>query len=199
MTKLFATPEGASPITEEQKEGLRQKWVSTQEELNQIEQNNILLAQTWLFNARQKKADYASIEFLIKLHTRMLNDVYSWAGTIRTTDTNIGVEPYTIRTEVANLQQKLEAYIRYESYPKDEIAIRYHHHLVAIHCFTNGNGRHSRLMADYINEQVFGNPPFTWGKKQDLYTTGTARSTYLNAIYQANDHNYQPLVHFAKN
>ena len=197
MTKLFSQPGGASPITEEQKEGLLQKWVSTQEELNQIEQNNIQSAQEWLFHNRQKKADYADITFLMKLHKRMFNEVYSWAGDLRQKQTNIGVEPYQIRPDVATLKLDLEAWIENNSYLQDEIAVRYHHKLVSIHPFLNGNGRLSRLMADYINEQIFENQPFSWGS-DNLYIQNKARLAYLEAIYHANDNNITPLVEFAR-
>jgi len=197
MTKLFQQPDGASPITDEQKEGLLQKWVSSQEELNAIEQTNIIKARQWLFATRQKNADYADISFLIKLHRQMLGEVYSWAGQLRTTVTNIGVEPYRIRPEVATLKADLHTWIENKSYSEDEIAIRYHHRLVSIHCFPNGNGRHSRLMADFINEQIFGNEPFSWGS-DDLYAQGTAREAYLKAIYAANNHHLKPLVDFAR-
>jgi len=197
MTKLFSQPEGATPITEEQREGLLQKWVSIQEELNQIERDNIIIGQRWLFNNRQKEADFADINFIMNLHKTMFNKVYSWAGNLRTSQSNIGVTPYLIRPNTASLKLDIQTWIDNEVYPADEIAIRYHHQLVCIHPFANGNGRLCRLMADYINEQVFNGKPFSWGA-DDLYIQGKARSTYLQAIYSANNNQIFDLVAFAR-
>ena len=197
MTKLFSQPDGASPITEEQQEGLLQKWVSIQEELNQIERDNIIIGQRWLFNKRQSKADFADITFIMNLHKIMFGKVYSWAGDLRTTQSNIGVTPYLIRPNIASLKLDIQKWIANEVYPADEIAIRYHHKLVCIHPFPNGNGRLCRLMADYINEQVFNGKPFSWGA-DDLYEEGKARSTYMQAIYSANKHQLNDLVSFAR-
>ena len=196
MTKPFTQPEGASPITEEQKEGLLQRWVSTQNELNQIEKNNILLGQQWLFNNRQKKADFAAYTFLSKLHKKMFNDVYSWAGNKRTLEATIGIDPLLIRENVASLRLDVQTWMANKTYPPEEIAVRYHHVLVRIHPFPNGNGRLCRLIADYINEQIYNNEPFSWGR-DELYTNGTARSAYLQAIYEANNHRIESLVTFA--
>ncbi len=197
MTELFLQPDGASPITEEQKEGLLQKWVSIQEELNQIEKDNIIIGQRWLFNSRQKESDFADISFIMKLHKMMLGKVYSWAGNLRTTQSNIGVTPYLIRPNVASLKLDFQRWIENKVFPEDEIAIRYHHQLVSIHPFQNGNGRLCRLLADYINEQVFNGKPFSWGS-DDLYVQGHARSTYMQAIYSANNHQINDLVAFAR-
>jgi len=197
MTNLFSQPTGASPITDEQKEGLLQKWISTQAQLNQIEKDNILLAQQWLFNTRQKNADFADFNFLSKFHKKMFNNVYSWAGDIRTTQSNIGDSTHLIRQNTHSLKLDIQAWIENDSYSQDEIAVRYHHQLVCIHPFANGNGRLSRLMADYINEQIFDNQPFSWGA-DNLYIDGTARSKYLHAIYEANRNRIDCLVNFAR-
>ncbi|RLD20869.1 MAG: mobile mystery protein B [Bacteroidetes bacterium] len=198
MIKLFSQPEGASPITDEQKEGLKEKWVSTQEELNQIEQNNILLAQEWLFSSRKKNTDFADISFIVKLHKKMLGNVYSWAGNLRATQTNIGDPPHLIRQNIASLRLDVHTWIENKAFSQDEIAVRFHHKLVCIHPFDNGNGRICRLLADYINEQFFDNEPFSWGS-DDLFVNGTARSTYMNAIYKANNEQIEDLVAFARN
>ena len=36
------------------------------------------------------------------------------------------------------------------AYEPDEICVRFHHRLVSIHPFPNGNGRHSRICADFL-------------------------------------------------
>jgi Fic-DOC domain mobile mystery protein B len=79
----------------------------------------------------------------------------------------------------------------------DEMAIRFKHRIVSIHCFANGNGRHSRLMADIIIEKVFKQPVFTWGAA-NLIKQGDTRSAYLTAIKAADAGNINLLVKFAR-
>jgi fido (protein-threonine AMPylation protein) len=49
-----------------------------------------------------------------------------------------------------------------------DMAVRFHHGLVQIHPFPNGNGRHTRLMADLLLENVFGETRLGWGTGTDL-------------------------------
>lgn len=63
----------------------------------------------------------------------------------------------------------------------EEIAIRFKHRIVSIHCFANGNGRHSRLMADIIIDNIFGMPVFSWGAT-NLVKQGDVRTNYLKAV-----------------
>ena len=88
-------------------------------------------------------------------------------------------------------------WIENNAYPPDEIAIRFKHRLVAIHCFPNGNGRHSRLMADIIVEKVFKQHVFSWGAA-NLVKGGEARAAYLAAIKQADNGSIEPLIRFAR-
>ncbi|WP_205686096.1 Fic family protein [Chitinophaga costaii] len=68
------------------------------------------------------------------------------------------------------------------------MAVRFKHRIVLIHCFANGNGRHSRLMADIIVEKIFGQDVFTWGAA-NLIAPGEFRSSYLQALTAANKGN----------
>lgn len=87
-------------------------------------------------------------------------------------------------------------WIENNTYSPEEIAIRFKHRIVSIHCFTNGNGRHSRLMADIIIGKLFNKELFTWGTN-NLFKANETRKAYLQAVKQADQNNYQPLLDFA--
>jgi len=95
------------------------------------------------------------------------------------------------------LNDDVQCWIDSKVFPPDEIAIRYKHRIVSIHCFPNGNGRHSRLMADVIIEKIFGLALFTWGSG-NLVSEGNSRKEYLKAIRAADSGDYGPLVNFAR-
>lgn len=59
-----------------------------------------------------------------------------------------------------------------------------HHRLVLIHPFSNGNGRHARLMADVLIEQL-GGPRFSWGGSEALVDATSLPSTRMTALRQA--------------
>jgi Fic-DOC domain mobile mystery protein B len=87
-------------------------------------------------------------------------------------------------------------WIEHNSYPPDEIAVRFHHRLVSVHPFPNGNGRWSRLAADVLIIQLKGKR-FTWGDA-DLRSAGEARTAYIAALRAADGHDLGPLVSFAR-
>lgn len=126
----------------------------------------------------------------------MFKPVWKWAGKIRTTERNIGAEPWRIRTDLQQLLDDAQTWVQRGSYPPDEIAVRFHHRLVAIHCFANGNGRHARLAADLL-AIALGEPAFTWGVG-DLAPVGEVRSAYIVALKQADQHDYSSLLGFAR-
>lgn len=84
-----------------------------------------------------------------------------------------------------------------KTYSPEEITIRFKHRLVSIHCFANGNGRHSRLMADIIIEKLFKQPVFSWGAA-NLIKQGDTRAAYLSAIKIADGGNIEPLMKYAR-
>jgi len=88
-------------------------------------------------------------------------------------------------------------WVAHSTYPPDENAVRFKHRLVSIHCFPNGNGRHSRLMADIIIEKIFKKPVFTWGSA-NLVKKGDPRTAYLAAIKAAGTGDIKPLLEFAR-
>lgn len=194
MGDLYDEPEGATPITAEEQECLKPTWVISRDDLNKAETDNILAGRSWAY--RRRKPDLLTEKFLFELHKRMFGDVWTWAGTIRMTPRNIGVEPYRIPMDLRAVLNDTRYWIENETYGPDEIAIRHHHRLVLIHPFPNGNGRTMRLHADLVVEQL-GQQPFTWGRG-NLTEAGETRSRYIAALQAADNHDIASLLEFAR-
>ena len=151
----------------------------------------------WLLGKRFKPEQVFTERFIRNLHKRMYKNVWKWAGDFRKSQKNLGIEYWNIPSEVKVLCEDALYWLEHETYPPDEFAIRFKHRIVSIHCFPNGNGRHSRLMADIIIEKLFDKPVFSWGAA-NLSKTGDARSTYLTAIKAADRGDYVELLQFAR-
>ncbi len=192
----FEIIEGATPIDADQAQGLIPKNILLQSELNEWEQENITLGEIWLSRKKYNIEIFASIEFMKKTHQKMFDKTWKWAGTFRTSDTNIGICWADINPSLKNLCEDLKCQIKFKSYPIDEIAARFHHRLVSIHCFPNGNGRHARIVTDYLLK-LLQQSKFTWGKKE-LAKATEARKIYIDALKQADRGNYQPLLIFVR-
>ncbi len=83
-----------------------------------------------------------------------------------------------------NLLDDLSAWIEFETYPPFESVLRFHHQLVKIHPFLNGNGRFSRIYADVIAEKYFQIEPINWGG-MELDKVTEMRKSYINALRAA--------------
>ncbi|PZR23737.1 MAG: mobile mystery protein B [Citrobacter freundii] len=189
--------DGQTPLDEDEKEGLLIKTISTRGELDEFEQNNIEQAIAWTLR-RSFKPDVILTEAFIKdVHKRMYGDVWRWAGEFRHTNKNIGVDKWQIPTELKYLLDDAQYWIDNQTFSPEEIAIRFKHRIVSIHCFANGNGRHSRLMADIIIEKIFGMPVFSWGAA-NLVKQGDARVNYLKAVRVADGGEMGMLMEFAR-
>ena len=187
---------GQTPLDEEEMEGLKIPSISTRGELDEFEQLNIEKAIEWTMRLKMKPEQLFSEKFLLDLHTKMYNDVWKWAGSFRKSEKNIGIKSYQIGTEVRKLLDDALFWFQNNIYPKEEIAIRFKHRLVSIHCFPNGNGRHSRLMADLILDKLFNEKYFTWGSG-NLSKANENREKYINSLKEADNQNYKPLITFA--
>lgn len=191
--------EGQTPIDEDEKEGLIIKIITTRQELDEHEQRNIEKAVEWTMKKRKLKySEILTEKFIKQLHKRMYSDVWKWAGSFRKTNKNIGVEWHQISIDLKNLIDDCSFWIQSNSLSEDEIAIRFKHRLVSIHPFPNGNGRHSRLMADVLIHNAFGKEIFTWGGTSQLTAAGDIRSDYIAALREADRGNYIPLMKFAR-
>lgn len=194
MAGPFDEPEDATPLDPEERAGLLQTWITFRHELNQAEQANIVAGLAWA--RRSRRPELLSVEFLRQFHRKMFGDVWTWAGRFRNTERNIGIAPTEIGVEVRKALDDARFWIEHRVYPADEIAVRLHHRLVAIHPFPNGNGRITRLLADLIAEKL-GSRAFTWGR-QDLTTINGTRARYIEALRAADRHDIGPLLKFAR-
>lgn len=167
--------------------------IALRHELNDAEQTNILEAQRW---AMSRRRDVLDVAFLDELHTRMLGDVWRWAGPQRTSGKTVGVDAYRIPTELRQLVDDCRFWIDNDTYPPDEIAARFHHRLVWIHAYPNGNGRHARLATDLLLRNL-GREPFSWGSA-NLIDDGEVRTRYIAALRAADRHDIGPLLTFVR-
>lgn len=168
-------------------------YIAYRSELNEAEQENIARAQDW---ALARRRDPLSEKFVTDLHKQMLGDVWRWAGKFRTSERNLGIPFYEIPVALRELRDEVKAWIEYKSYPPDEIAVRFHHRLVQIHPFPNGNGRHARLMADLLIMRL-GGERFSWGSA-NLQASGDVRGRYIAALKAADNRDVGPLLAFAR-
>ncbi|MBC8310719.1 MAG: mobile mystery protein B [Candidatus Marinimicrobia bacterium] len=197
MGLRFNYDNGQTPLTEEEREGLIVQSISSRKELDEFEQLNIQLAVEWSLTQRFNIENILSLSFILNVHKKMFSKTWKWAGTLRKTNKNIGIDKFLILQELKLLIDDCEYWIKNEIYTKDEISIRFKHRLVWIHPFPNGNGRHSRLCADILISRVFEEEVFTWGRLS-LVDSGESRATYLDAIYAADKGEITPLLKFAR-
>lgn len=189
-------PAGATPLDPDEAEGLLQPHVANRAELNELEEANIQIGLEWATTVVDKRVDVLTEDFLYELHERMFGEVWSWAGDVRRTNKNIGVDKFSIRVEVRNLIEDARVWRERSTCEPDELAVRFHHRLVSIHPFANGNGRHARMMADLIIRQL-GRPPFSWGGGRPTNTT-ELRAGYIAALQSADRGDLDPLLEFAR-
>jgi Fic-DOC domain mobile mystery protein B len=194
-------PEGATPLDPDEAAGLKPKHIINHGQLNEWELANVLQGERWAFGGTRKRKfsnvdDLLSLDFIRELHKRLFGETWRWAGSFRSTEKNIGVDPAKIASNLNDLCEDAKAQLAYSSYPLDEIAARLSHRLVSIHPFANGNGRLSRTYADLILVEC-GTARFTWGAA-NLTTESQARATYLAALRAADERNYRPLLQFVR-
>jgi len=188
---------GQTPLEDDESEGLIVRTITTREELDQMEQLHIEKTIVWLGHRKLSKDRILTEDFIKFLHKMMFGEVWSWAGTFRTTDKNLGVDWTRIGIELKILLDDTNYWIENQVYAPDELAIRFKHKLVKIHCFPNGNGRHSRLMADIIIEKIFNAQVFSWTQSR-LIGSDSIRQAYIQAMHQADEGNIQALIKFAR-
>jgi len=190
--------EGQTPLDENEKQGLKIKSITTQGELNEFEQLNIEKAVEWTIHTILKPERILSEKFVKVLHKKMYGDVWKWAGAFRKSDRNLGIKWTQIGIALKNLLDDTKYWIDNDVYSQEEIAIRFKHRIVAIHCFPNGNGRHSRMMTDIIMESIFGKEIFSW-HQSNMVKADDTRKEYIAALRKADHGDINPLIEFAKN
>ena len=193
MTDELEVDEFSTPLTEEELEDLILSYITLRRELNEAEQANILEAEEWAF---RRKRDVLDERFLMDLHKKMFNRVWRWAGKFRQSEKTIGVDPIGIPVELRLLIDNCRYWIENDTYSQDETATRFHHRLVQIHPFTNGNGRLSRLSTDLLLTSL-GTTRFSWGRI-NLVDVRTTRLAYIDALRAADKHDIEPLLDFVR-
>lgn len=200
LTDLGEEPPGATPLEEEELDGLKQSWITTRGDLNEAEADNILSGQSKWTKRRNKLDRILDDKAVRDLHKDLFGQVWSWAGTYRRTEKTIGIDPMDISVEVRNLVEDAKYWFDEKSNLSiDAAAARFHHKLVAIHPFANGNGRHSRFMTDLIL-RALGVSEFTWGGGQGnaLSTATEVRARYLAALRAGDVGDCEPLLSFVR-
>ena len=191
----FRDREGSTPLDPEQLEGIKFRHIITMGELDEVEDKNIQNGLDWL--NRQLEADYLSIHFLDKLHKKLFGDVWKWAGSHRVRDVNLSkVSRFNIGPELKKIFEDVKLWIGSENMSWDEISAEFHHHLVTIHPYPNGNGRIARIMTEYLQARN-GQAITSWkGPLRDL--PKERRDLYINALKKADAGDYASLIQFMK-
>ena len=189
--------DGATPLDSDELAGLRQKHISTRSQLDELEQANIVTGLLWLKKSIARD-DVLTSKFAMDLHKVLFKDVWFWAGTFRLTEKNIGIDPLHISVALKNLLDDVSAWADFKSYPAVEAVLRFHHQLVKIHPFPNGNGRFSRIYADIVAEKYFGIASINWGGKNLDKMTQT-RIDYINALRAADAGDISVLIELFDN
>lgn len=165
--------------------------IVTKEELDAFEANNIRKALNWADGNTRLRRSLLSDTSLRELHQRMFGETWRWAGQYRKTEKNIGIEPFRVSSEVRNLVEDVKCWLEFSSdspadssYSPAEITARFHHRLVSIHPFPNGNGRHARLATDLLC-QAQGWPLPNWN-----------RGGYIEALQRADVGDFGPIIEF---
>jgi Fic-DOC domain mobile mystery protein B len=185
---------GQTPLDPDEVAGLKPRHIATQGELDEWEAQNILKASRWV--ARQKKLDVLNDHFCRELHVKMFDDTWKWAGTFRKSDKNIGCDWTQIAVNLRQLLDNVAYWLEHNVFPPEEIAVRFHHRLVWLHAFPNGNGRHARLMTDCLLRQC-GLAPFSWGRG-NLVIVNKVRQRYIQALRAADANDYALLLAFVR-
>jgi Fic-DOC domain mobile mystery protein B len=193
---IFETGEGNTQLSPDEQADLIPN-LATKPELNEFERANILIAWDWALASRSiRRQDPLTEPYLRDLHRRMFDQTWKWAGIYRSTEKNIGIAHHQIQNALDALLGDARYWLLHQTFPPDEIAVRFHHRLVSIHPFANGNGRHARLMADVLARKQ-NKPVFTWGGK-NIAAQGDFRRRYIHALQAADKNDIEPLLAFAR-
>lgn len=184
--------EGETPLEIDEIAGLIPSHITTQGDLNEWESNNILDAELWITQHSMALENILQQGFLRQLHKKMLAKTWQWAGIYRKSDKNIGIDWRVIPMQLQTTLDDTHYQIKHAVYSTEEIALRFHHRIVAIHPFVNGNGRHARLLTDTLLLSL-KQPRFSWGRS---LTASATRANYIAALRAADKHDYRLLREF---
>ena len=190
MSIYFNKRDGKTVLSSAEEDGLKLSYITTIRELDEVEQRNIAKGLLWLNSSQW--GNFLSESFVLKLHKKMFGDVWKWAGAFRKSNKNIGVDYWKITIELKVLCGDVEYWIKHQTYSPIEMAARFHHRLVAIHPFPNGNGRFGRIFTDYL---LIRNdlPKLNWGAHM---IPDQRRAHYILSLRAADQDDYSKLVDF---
>lgn len=191
---MFQEPDGATPLDPDEIAGLKFDHITTRQELDALEQANIEQGLRWL--PRRRGGDILTEDFIRKLHIRLFGDVWEWAGTFRQTEKNIGIDPIHIAVQLRQLLDNARYWGENNVFKPLEAAARFHHELVRIHCFPNGNGRHARIASDVFLKDYYNHPPIQWASGFDLQADNQRRTDYIQALRAADQGDVSLLLQF---
>jgi Fic-DOC domain mobile mystery protein B len=195
MTNIGNEPEGATPLDPNELDGLKFKHITTRDQLNELEQANIESGLLWL--GRRRKTDILTEEFTLELHRQLFGDVWTWAGQFRKTGKTIGVAAHDLQVHLRMLLDDARFWVERGTYSPLEAGARFHHRMVSIHPFSNGNGRHARIAADTYLTDRFDHTRINWAAGYDLQRNNERRTSYIAALRAADRGDYGPLLVFA--
>lgn len=194
MNPAREEPDGATPLDPDEREGLRYRHITNRAELNHLEQANIQSGLAWL--RRTRHTDRLTEAFVRDLHRHLFGEVWRWAGSFRQTEKNIGVDPLQIAVRLRALLDDARFWAEHATYAPLEAGARFHHRLVQIHLFPNGNGRHARIAADQYLRWHLSHPPIDWDAGHDLVNSSERRNAYIRALRAADAQDYSKLFRF---
>lgn len=193
---LGPEPIDATPLSEQDYLGLIPTWLATRADLNLAEALNIDLARQKHFKRRYRVDQVLDQLFLRQLHKDMFGQVWSWAGKYRSRNLNLGAPHQMVAESVINLIEDVKYWIKQSHEDLDLIGVRFHHRLVSIHPFVNGNGRHARFLTDLLLVAC-QRPVFSWGGF-DLAKRTQIRAEYINSLRAADNADLAPLQRFVR-
>lgn len=180
----------ATPLEIEEVDGLIPGHISTQWQLDEWETVNV---SKWMQWGRRARLDIFTEQFCRKFHKEMFGNTWKWAWEFRKSDKNIGCPWSKIGLELRETLDTAKYWVENRTFPIHEIAIRFHHRLVSIHPFPNGNGRFSRAMADILLLRA-KETPLAWNSFGNLSNANEIRKDYITALKKADNGDYSDLV-----
>jgi len=187
---------GQSHLDQEELAGLKLVGIKDWTEILNQESKGISKTVVWTEKNQFSTEKIFTELFIREIHKRMFGEVWTWAGKYRLSNKTLGVEKGLISKELKQLFNNIKFWIESESYDADEITIRFIHRLMQIQCFSNGNARHAKLMADIVIENVFNGDIFTWG--ESLNDPKLQREKFLEALKKADKGKMEDLVKLAR-
>lgn len=188
---------GATPLTPDELRGLKARHITTRGELNELEGDNIIEGLSWL-ERRPKSVDVLTDDAVREVHKRLFGKVWDWAGVYRQDEKDIGVPVWQISTEMRTCLVDARYWRENGTYEPLEATARFHHKLVWVHPFANGNGRWARIMADAYLATIDPGLFLDWSGGGTPIADRAHRARYIAALRAADRFEFGPLVELVR-